>query len=107
MVAKKKPTFAEYEPMGSELTNLVAYKQAATALDRAGMYADETKDVEQLTQIAVVWLEIATRLTGNEEEYEEEEGEVDLSGEFPLGFASPEVDAEVKRKKEENGKHKS
>jgi hypothetical protein len=104
LVAKAK--FKPYEPLGDELSNIAAYVQAATALDRAGMYADETKNSEQLTQIAMVWLEMAVRLTGPEDE-EGMVDELDLledSDSYPLGFASPEVDAEVKRKREENGK---
>ncbi len=106
MVAKAK--FLPYEPVGEELSNITAYMQAATALDRAAMYADETKNADQLTQIAVVWLEMAGRLTGPEEEEGEEE--LDLSqdsSEYPLGFASPEADAEVKRKREEIEQHKN
>jgi hypothetical protein len=78
-----------------------AFVQAAIALDLAGKYADETKDIEQLTQIAAVWIEMGSRLNpqGSDEDEDFEEG--DVAGgidEYPLGFQSPAVDAETKEK---------
>lgn len=102
MVARKAPA---YTPIGVDISTASTYVQAALALDLAAQYAVESKDGEQLTQIAMVWLEMGTRLSGGSGENEEYEGG-DLAGsceDYPLGFASPAVDAEAKRKREKNG----
>lgn len=109
MVAKKAKTFPEYTPIGDEISVASAYVQAAIALDVAAQFAQENRDSEALTQIAAVWMEMGSRLNPEDSEEELEEG--DLSGgidDYPLGFAPPDVDAEIKRKRDEkNGKHKS
>jgi hypothetical protein len=99
-----KPKFEPYTPIGRELSTASTYVQAALALDLAASLAVESRDAEQLTQIAMVWLEMGSRLSGGDDEEEDEFEEGDVAGDsesYPLGFASPAVDAEVKRKKEE------
>jgi hypothetical protein len=99
----KKVTFQPYTPIGDELSTASTYVQAALALDIAANLAVESRDAEQLAQIAMVWIEMGTRLAGGSEDEEEfEEGDVaGDSDSYPLGFASPAVDAEVRRKKAE------
>lgn len=107
MVAKKV-TFQPYTPIGDELSTASTFVQAALALDIAANLAVESRDAEQLAQIAMVWIEMGTRLSGGSDDEEFEEGDVAGSGEdYPLGFASPAVDAEIKRKKENKDGNKS
>lgn len=111
MVAKKAPEFPTYTPIGDEISMGSAFVQAAIALDLAGKYAAETQNIEQLTNIAAVWMEMGSRLNpqGSDED-ELEEGDVAGGTEdYPLGFASPAANAEARRKREEqtNGKHTS
>lgn len=102
MVAKKV-AFQPYTPIGEELSTASTYVQAALALDLAASFAVETKDSEQLAQIAMVWIEMGTRLSGGSDEEEMEEGDVAGDVEdYPLGFASPAVDAEIRKKREKN-----
>ena len=100
MVAKKAPEFPAYTPIGEEISMGSAFVQAAIALDLAGKYAAERQDVEQLTSIAAVWMEMGSRLNpqGSDDEDMDEE---DLVSESTLGFQSPAIDAEIKRKREE------
>lgn len=108
MVAKKAVSFPTYTPIGEELSTASTYVQAAIALDIAAQLAVDSKNGEQLTQIAMVWLEMGTRLSGgsDDEEYEEDEV-VDASGQYQLGFASPAVDAEIRKQREDGNKSNS
>lgn len=103
MVAKKAPA---YTPIGDELSLPSTFVQAALALDKAAEFAVESRNAEQLTQIAMVWIEMGARLNGpdgGDEDDEEEEGDVaGESEDYPLGFASPAVDARVKEKRKQN-----
>lgn len=99
MVAKKN-AFPDYTPIGEEISTASTFVQAAAALDLAAKFAVENRDSEQLAQVAMVWIEMGTRLNGGSGDEEEEDG--DLAGEledYPLGFAHPAVDAEIKRKR--------
>lgn len=107
MVAKKTVSYPAYTPIGEEISTASTFVQAATALDLAAQLAVESRDGEQLTQIAMVWLEMGTRLSGGsgEDSNGEYEGG-DVAGDsedYPLGFASPAVDAEIRRKRDKNG----
>lgn len=85
MVAKKQP---KYEPIGDFLSTESAWVQAAHALDLAGEFAVESRDIPQLTQVAAMYIELGSRMAAPEEEDEEEE-EHDLTSQ-PAGFVLPE-----------------
>lgn len=102
MVAKKK-VLQDYTPIGGEISTASTYVQAALALDIAATFAIETKDAEQLTQVAMVWLEMGTRLAAPDEE-EEYDGDVaGTDDDYPRGFVSPSVDAAMKEKRKSSG----
>lgn len=85
MVAK-----AKFEPIGDILSPETAFVQASAALDVAGMLAQRQDDIEGLTAVAALYLNLADKLmTGPEIEEEEEVAEKQ-----PLGF-SPRVVPEV------------
>lgn len=99
MVAKKNAP-AAYTPIGDEISLAIAFGQAAAALDIAATMAVESRDVESLSQIAMVWIEMGSRLGSGEDDDVDDDG--DLAGEsddYPLGFASPAVDARIKEKR--------
>lgn len=79
---------AKFEPIGEILSPETAFVQAANALDVAGMLAVKQDDVEGISNVAALYIELATRLMGGVPDEEEEE-EVDhdaLARKVPLGF---------------------
>lgn len=86
---------AKFEPIGEILSPETAFVQAANALDVAGMLAVKQDDVEGISNVAALYIELATRLMGGVPDEEEEE-EVDheaLARKVPLGFR-PFLDVE-------------
>ena len=100
-VKKKAVEFRDYTPIEDEISVASAYVQAATALDKAAEFAVESRNAEQLAQIAMVWIEMGTRLGGSDES-DEEEDEGEITSDHALGFQSPAIDAEIRRKREMN-----
>jgi hypothetical protein len=88
---------AKFEPIGDILSPETAFIQAANALDVAGTMAIQRQDIEQISNVAALYIELATRLMGGVEEEEtesEDDEEVDheaLARKVPLGF-SPMVE---------------
>jgi hypothetical protein len=102
LVAKKAPA---YTPIGDELSLPSTFVQAALALDKAAEFAVESRNADQLTQIAMVWIEMGARLNAPNGDDDEEDDEGDVAGEsedYPLGFASPAVDAKIREKRKNN-----
>lgn len=87
---------AKFEPIGDILSPEVAFVQAAKALDVAGMIAQRREDVEGLSNVAALYIELSTRMMGGGSEEEEDE-HIDheaLARKQPLGFMpgpSPEI----------------
>lgn len=94
MVKKSK-----YLPIGDTICIASVLVQAAAALDVAAGFAVETKDTAALTQIGMVWLEMAARLEGGDEDYEESE---EVTSEHPIGFESNAL-TEMRKKEQING----
>ena len=82
---------AKYEPLGlnDELSMHSAFAQAASALDVAIALAVESRDIEQLSSLSVIWMELASRLSngglpaGSESDQEDPEFH-----RHPLGFTA-------------------
>lgn len=91
MVAKKKAP--EYEPIGDTISMGSAFVQATAALDAAAHFAIEGRDATTLLQVAALWIEMGTHLTGpapdDDEEIEEAELEADLTPTVGFGPATP------------------
>lgn len=88
LVAKDK-----FEPIGDEVSAATAFIQASNALDLAGKYAVEVKDIEGLNTIASLYIELGTRLLGEAGD-DDDDDEIDheaLSRKIPLGFNPPSV----------------
>lgn len=51
-----------YEPIGDEVSKESSFAQAAKALDVATKFAVESRDIEQLTNLSCIWMELAARL---------------------------------------------
>lgn len=79
---------AKFEPIGEILSPETAFVQAASALDVAGMLAVKHDDVEGMSNVAALYIELATRLMGGvpEEEDDEEIDHEALARKVPLGF---------------------
>lgn len=87
---------ARFEPIGEFLSPETAFVQAANALDVAGMLAIKQDDVEGISNVAALYIELGTRLMGGVPEDEEEE-EIDheaLARKVPLGFCPQVVEEE-------------
>lgn len=89
---------AKFAPIGDILSPETAFIQAANALDVAGMLAIKQDDVEGMSNVAALYIELGTRLMGgNAEEEDDDEDDVDesaLARKVPLGFSptcSPEI----------------
>lgn len=78
---------ARFRPIGRELNYLTAFAQASDALDVAGRIAQKNEDIEGLSSVAALYIELAVRLMGPVHEMEEEE---ESDEKQPLGFR-PEV----------------
>lgn len=86
---------AKFEPIGDILSPETAFIQAANALDVAGTLAVQRQDIEQISNVAALYIELATRLMGGGEEETEEDDEVDheaLARKAPLGFSPAAVE---------------
>lgn len=84
---------AVYSPLGDTLSVETAFIQAALALDVAAQFAVECKDVEGLSGVASLYIELGSRLLRMGDEGEEDDEEVDqdaLDRKVALGFR-PEV----------------
>lgn len=80
---------AKFEPIGEILSPETAFVQAANALDVAGMLAVKQDDVEGISNVAALYIELATRLMGGVPDEEEDDEEIDheaLARKVPLGF---------------------
>ena len=100
MVTKKE----KYDPFGDVLSVETAFVQASHALDLAGALAVESRDGEQLTKIAAMYIELGSRMILPSEDEEEEEEEHDLSSLQPIGFHSDVTTEPVKEAVETNGR---
>lgn len=80
MVAK-----AKFAPIGELINYATAFEQAASALDVAGAIAQDNKDVEGLSNVAALYIELGVRLMGPGPEMEDE----DVEEKQPLGFRPP------------------
>lgn len=92
MTVKKKPAIPNYEAFGDELSPAVAYLQAASLLDISAGLAIESRDVESLTAVSVLWMRLAESLMGGArpgtgDEDEEEVDELSSEPRQPVGFA--------------------
>lgn len=91
MVAKKKVT---YEPTGDDLNFQVAFSQAAVSLDVAAALAVDSNNVDAMTTVAALWIQMGERLlTGRppeQDDDEEEESELDSTPRYPIGFSPTE-----------------
>jgi len=79
---------AKFEPIGDILSPEVAFVQAAKALDVAGMIAQRREDVEGLSNVAALYIELSTRMMGGVTDDEDEE-HIDheaLARKQPLGY---------------------
>lgn len=65
MTAKKQ---FNYRAFGEELSTEVALLQAASILDIAAKLAIEQREIERLETLAVLWMELGERMTGDEDE---------------------------------------
>lgn len=91
MVSKK----FVYDPIGDEVSKSTALIQAAAALDVATNLAVESRDIESLSSLSCIWMELAARLAnggippehgfydpnGSGEDEEDDEGN-------PIGFTA-------------------
>jgi hypothetical protein len=96
MEGKRLVKKAKFEPIGDVLSPETAFIQAANALDVAGTLAIQHNDVEGISNVAALYIELATRLMGGGDEEEDDE-DVDheaLARKAPLGF-SPAVTPEI------------
>jgi len=87
---------AKFEPIGDVLSPEVAFVQAAKALDVAGMIAQRREDVEGLSNVAALYIELSTRMMGGISEDEDDE-HIDheaLARKQPLGYR-PNVEPEI------------
>lgn len=85
---------AKFEPIGDILSPETAFIQASNALDVAGQFAQESKDVEGLNTVASLYIELAARLMHSSEDEDEEDEDVDqeaLDRKIPLGFNPPVI----------------
>lgn len=94
---------AKFEPIGEILSPETAFVQAANALDVAGMLAVKQDDVEGISNVAALYIELATRLMGGVPEDDEEEDidEEALARKVPLGFRPCLVEDEIVPDEEE------
>lgn len=95
---------AKFEPIGEFLSPETAFVQAANALDVAGMLAIKQDDVEGISNVAALYIELGTRLMGGVPEGDEEDEEIDheaLARKVPLGFR-PHPTKEIVPDEEEN-----
>lgn len=83
LVAKQKP---KLNPIGDVLSPETAFIQASNILDVAAEMAVEQRDIEGLSKIAAVYMEIASRLMVVQEDGEEEDDDEDYTTN-PIGFA--------------------
>lgn len=86
---------AKFEPVGDILSPETAFIQAANALDVAGALAIQHNDVEGISNVAALYIELATRLMGEAAEEEGDDEEVDheaLARKAPLGFSPAAVE---------------
>lgn len=96
-----KKVAAKFEPIGEILSPETAFIQASNALDVAGAFAQEAKDIEGLNTVASLYIELAARLMhASEEEEEEETDEEALSKKIPLGY-KPQVIVPEQEKEQE------
>lgn len=103
MSVKKKPAIPDYEAFGDELSPPVAFLQSASLLDIAGQFAVESRDVDGITTVSVLWMQLGERmmnggrLVSNSEE-EEDDDEEELESEpskYPIGFAGSQNTKEI------------
>ena len=88
MVAKMK-NMPPYEAFGDTLSPSVSYLQAGAVLDIAAEFAVDSRDIEQLTTIAALWVQLGERLmSGHAEEDDTEDNDVELDStpRNPIGF---------------------
>lgn len=81
-MTKAKPKF---NPIGDVLSPETAFIQASNILDLAAEMAFEHKDIEGLSKIAAVYMEMGSRLMVVQEDDEEEDD--DDCNSNPIGFA--------------------
>lgn len=81
MVAK-----AKFEPIGEFLSVETAFSQAAMALDVAGAIAQQRQDVEGLSNVAALYIELGARLMGPAEEDEDHVDHEALEKKQPIGY---------------------
>lgn len=84
---------AKFEPIGDILSPETAFIQAANALDVAGAMAIQHNDVEGISNVAALYLELATRLMGGNGEEEEHDHE-DEEEKPQFGFSANVVEPE-------------
>jgi len=85
---------AKFTPIGNILSSEVAFVQAATALDVAGMFAQERHDVEGMSKVASLYIELGVKMMAPG--IGEEEDEEELDRKVPLGFSPPPAVTPVK-----------
>lgn len=85
---------AKFEPIGEFLSVETAFSQAAMALDVAGRIAQQREDVEGLSNVAALYIELGVRLMGPTEDEEEVDHEA-LAKKQPLGYCPPTAPAIV------------
>lgn len=89
----------KYTPVDDDIDQQVAFVQVAIALDAAGAIAQKKDDAENLTQIAMVWLEMAARLGVIEAEGEDTE-DTESSEDYPKPGVGFDGMAQVRRNKD-------
>jgi len=79
------------KPTGNVLSYEVAYSQAVTALDKAAEWAVQSKNIDALTTIASLWVQMGNSLLENtqpdDKDDEEDESDLDSEPRYPMGFS--------------------
>jgi hypothetical protein len=103
LVAKKK--MPAYEAFGNELSPAVSFLQAAALLDLCAELALEVKDIETISGLAIIWMQLGDRLMGppqgSEKEDDDEPTELGSEPRQPVGFASANTMKEIEVEEDE------
>lgn len=80
------------KPTGALLNYEVAYSQAVTALDKAAEWAVQSKNIDALTTIAGLWVQMGDSLlehttSTNDNDEDEDESDLDSEPRYPMGFS--------------------